>query len=239
MFRKQATVFVSAVLALAANACATRDARPVPAVAIACPGGTLRSAADLERYSGCGAVQGDLTVSAPDVEDLSALSQLHVVTGTLTVTSNPELDDLEGLEGLSVVGGLEISNNPGLTDLTGLDGLIDAKRVVISGNGIYTARGLGHLRQVDHLILENNHKLNSLAGLSSLTNARLVTIEGNPLLCASGMLPALHSVGDAMRLRANRAISPREAKLVLERAGQGEGNHDFAPATTQAVASAH
>ena len=236
MFRNQAALIVTAFVALAANACATREARPVSALAVACPGGTVHSAVEAAGYAACDTVQGDLTIASSDLEDMSALSRLHEVTGTLTITGNPELDDLGGLENLRRVGMLEVSHNPELKTLSGLDALTEADSVVIRANGIYTARGLGELRQVGDLIIEGNHKLNSLSGVRSLKRARSVTIQNNPILCAIGMLPALDGVDSRMLLRANRGISTREAKLVLERAGQSNDSPAFANAAGSRIA---
>jgi hypothetical protein len=213
MFRNQPALFVTALIALAANACATREARPVSAVAVACPGGTVHSAAEAARYAACDVVQGDLTVAAADLSDLSSLSRLRQVSGNLTITRNPELEDLSGLENLRRVGALEISHN-----------------------GIYSVRGLGQLSEVGELVVESNRKLNSLSGLRSLSHAGSVTIEHNPMLCAMGMLPALDRVDSPMQLRANRGISKTEARLVLERAGQGDTPRMFAEASATSQA---
>lgn len=236
MFSKQAALFVTAVIALAANGCTTREARPVSTAAITCPGGMLRSSADAAAYAACTIVQGDLSIAGTDLTDLSSLSQLRQVTGTLTVTRNAELDELSGLENLRSVGALEVSYNPELDTLSGLDGLIEADKLVIVGNGIYNGNGLGQLRRVGSLVIEGNRKLNSLSGVRSLKQAGAVTIENNPMLCALGMLPSLHRVDSPLRLRGNRGISRREAKLVLDRAGQGDSAPRFADVPVKQVA---
>lgn len=198
MCRTQATLFVSAVLGLAANACAAHTARPVVASNVVCPGATLRSAAEVESYAACNVVEGDLTIAASDVSDLSALAGLRQVTGTLTISNNSDLDDLSGL-----------------------DALTQAGRLVIRENGIYTARGLEQLSRVGDLVIENNHKLISLAGVSSLTQARSVTIQYNPVLSAMGMLPALADVATPMQIRANRCLSLGDTERWLARTRQG------------------
>ncbi len=50
------------------------------------------------------------------------------------------------------------------------------------------------------------------------------------------MLPALDGVDSRMLLRANRGISTREAKLVLERAGQSNDSPAFANAAGSRIA---
>src|SRR5262245_50852444 len=103
MFRKQALPFVVSLLALAANACATHGARPATVAAASCPGATLHSESDAERFAACQVVEGDLTIAASDLEDLSALSDLRQVTGKLTITGNPQLYSARGLSELREV----------------------------------------------------------------------------------------------------------------------------------------
>lgn len=260
-FQHSAAVF-SSVIALAASACASRTAAPLAsAETVTCPGGTIRSAADAASYGACNVVHGDLTVSAADLEDLTALSSLHQVTGTLRITDCPALDDLDGLQNLSSVGALELHQLSDLDDLAGLENLGSAGRVevtanselatlqglqglhalerlVVSGNSrLYNANGLGELHAVGVLVVADNQRLNSLTGLRSLESARSVEIRNNPVLCGANLLPNLKRVDSPLVLQANRGISKSEARLLLDRTSQG-GVSTFALDAEQALQTA-
>src|SRR5690606_16971465 len=73
-------------------------------------------------YSNCTQILGDLYIST--ITDLSPLSNLTSVGGSLYIYNNPNLTNLDGLSKLtSVGGGLDISNNSNLTNLDGLSKL--------------------------------------------------------------------------------------------------------------------
>src|SRR3954468_13231494 len=103
------TVMLSTTLA-ACSSFVTQPATPT-AAGVQCPGGTLRSEADVAAYAHCQSVDGDLRITQSDLSDLSALAGLRSVSGTFEISGNPELEDLSGLEQLSSVGALEIRNN--------------------------------------------------------------------------------------------------------------------------------
>jgi hypothetical protein len=245
--RRSLFSFTTLCLALSANACAVSGSRSPETGALdrSCEGGAIISAVAAARFTGCTSVQGSLRVSAPDLEDLSALSALRSVSGTLEITRNPQLDDLAGLEQLVRVGSLSIRDNPELDDLAGLERLREARSVVIEDNaelsslrglsgithleslriernaGLFQTAGLSRLSEVGNLSIQNNPQLNSLRGLSSLTHAGSIEIRKNPRLCALGMLPALRHVDAEISLSDNRGLSQLELHQLLGRIDQG------------------
>ena len=215
---------VTALLALAGSACSVNVARPVESASLSpvvCGGGTVHDAADAAEYGGCDVVRGDLRVSAPALEDLSALKRLRAVSGTLEISGNPQLEDLSGLDRLSHVGELMVRDNAGLETLRGLEGLRHADKVVIENNGLYQATGMSRLSEVGDLVIRSNPRLNSLRGFRTLKHARSVEIRNNPRLCALGMLPALERVDQQVTLKANRGLSKPEVRALLGRIERG------------------
>jgi len=79
-------------------------------------------------------VNGDLTISGPDIVDLSPLSALASVKGALIITENPLLTNLEGLNSLIEVGFLSIDKNANLTMINGLNALIQCGGMYIGEN---------------------------------------------------------------------------------------------------------
>jgi len=248
--------FATLLLALSANACAVSGARSVQSGAFdkTCEGGTIASAADATRFSGCTSVHGSLRVSSAELEDLSALSALRTVSGTLEIADNSELDDLSGLEQLQQVGSLSIHDNAELDDLSGLEQLHQARALVISDNaeltslrglsgltrveqlvldhnGLYQTAGMSSLTEVGQLVIVNNPRLNSLQGLHALMHARSVEIRKNPRLCARGMLPALSHVDGELTVSDNRGLSQPDVHQLL-----GRIEHGALPAAAEGVA---
>lgn len=251
--------FSAVLVALAANACAAPGSRPVASASaghakLACVGGVIRTEADAELYGACERVNGNLTITAPELTDLSALSGLRSVSGTLEIAGNSQLDDLSGLEQLERVGTLSVHDNADLDDLSGLRSLQSAASVVVSGNvelaslrgleqltrvdslvldhnGLYQTTGLSNLTQVGSLVITDNAKLNSLQGLRSLTHARSIEIRNNPRLCARGMLPALTRVEREVTLIDNRGLSRPDVNQLL-----GRIEHDLSRPGADSVA---
>jgi hypothetical protein len=229
-------------LAITSSACSARLSQPAAPVgaAVACHGGTLRSAADAKSYAACDSVTGDLRIMQSRLTNLDALSRLRSVSGTLEISDNAQLEDLHGLSQLSHVGALEVHGNADLDSLTGLENLRSAASVSIADNaelenlkgleglayiqdlriehnGIHDTVGLNNLSAVGILVIKGNSKLISLSGFKGLKRAELVQIQHNPLLAAYyGLLPQLQRVGQLV-LSHNLGLSKSDVRSMLER----------------------
>jgi hypothetical protein len=65
--------------------------------------------------------------------------------------------------------------------------------------------------------ITDNPKLVSVSGLKGLESARAVEIRNNPVLCGYfGVLPRLEHVASPLVLRANRGLSQRDVRQLLE-----------------------
>ena len=149
-----------------------------------CPAGnvTLNSQLDVDTfvalYPNCTTIDGDLTISGIFINSLVGLSNLTTINGSLTITNNTELANLNGLQNITTIGGLlRISNNPLITQLPSWN-LISVNRITINQNnalssiaslsGITTLTGDPVLDIV--LSIDQNPSLTSLNGLQNLTN---------------------------------------------------------------------
>jgi hypothetical protein len=218
-FKTRWLVPITSLLACGAGACTATVDRPATAAVapVECPAATLDSAAAVASYAACDSVEGDLRIVGTDLSDLTALQRLRSVSGTLEISSNPELETLSGLERLSSVQGLEIRGNIALSSLRGLEGLERMERLVIERNGLHDTAGLSNLRQVGDLAVVGNAKLISLHGLRHVSQARTVRVQHNPLLCGHfGLLPELKSV-DRLIIRSNRGLSRRDVESLVGR----------------------
>ncbi len=223
MFSK--TCFSSAICALSLFAgCATQHtALTEPAVtpastavsgepAIECPGTTIRSAAEADHYAACELIAGDLTIVGTTLENLLPLSNLRALTGRLTLTDNPRLESLRGLEQLQSAQGIFLEGNRALENLAGLEGVRELDELVLHQNGLLTVHGLEDLSRVGGLEVTDNPKLIDLSGLNSVTHARSVHIEGNPRLAgARGLLRSLEGTEEPIVVKGNLGLSLTEA----------------------------
>ena len=84
---------------------------------------TLSTQAEINSFSGT-SITGNLTIYGSDIVDLTPLSTLESIDGSLWVFGNPALTNLVGLASLAAIGdGLSIEVNNALTHLDGLGNL--------------------------------------------------------------------------------------------------------------------
>ncbi|NRB48634.1 MAG: T9SS type A sorting domain-containing protein [Saprospiraceae bacterium] len=109
-----------------------------------CPAGniSLNSQAEINNfpvnYPGCNQIFGDLNISGSDITDLSPLSSLVSIGGTLTVGLIPNLNNLQGLNNLQFVGGsLVLSELPAIQNLNALFNLNTVEGdLIVTNNGL-------------------------------------------------------------------------------------------------------
>jgi receptor L domain-containing protein len=210
---------------------------PEPSVATPLPTGlelagivSINTPRDLARLEGVVAIRGDLIIEG-SVSDLSALSSLRAVGGSLTLRDNRFLTDLDGLSSLAQVGGavsidanarlrdigglrglkhmesLSIRGNPVLEDLEGLSRLESAGFVELWANpAVASLRGLERLARVDGVLQISGAGLTHLGGLDSLASVGSLSIAGNARLTNLDGLPTLARVG-TLYLNGNDALS--------------------------------
>lgn len=119
------------------------------------------------------------------IVDLSALSCLREVSGTLIISGCNELKTLHGLENLQIVQErIGIDLNPELTNLEGLNNIDTISSLLITGNSKLTnLSGLENLKYCWSLInISGNDVLNEINALSNVTNTSAIEISNNPLL---------------------------------------------------------
>lgn len=166
----------------------------------------LSSQAQVNAFPGCPLLNGNLTISGADIQNLTPLSVLQGVSGVLSISTNTTLTSLNGLNNLTSIGGLNISNNPLLTNLTALsnvqgDGLTT---VNISQNDALTSlNGLQGITGTDFLYVGNKNLLN-LTGLNGLTHVdgAVQLMSNKKLVSLSGLSNLAQVSGDFLLLNA-------------------------------------
>ena len=134
--------------------------------------------------------------NSPALQSLNGLSNFTNANNILTISGNPELKNLDGLDGLVSVGGtgtlgdINIINNTALENINALSGLTFARRLLIQNNpDLVNLDGLENLnRPLIILRIEDNGSLQNIDGLSGITavsnqlkisnNAQLLHVNG-------------------------------------------------------------
>lgn len=136
-------------------------------------------------YPDCAVIPNDLFIDGATISDLSPLSRITTVAGSVKVAGLTNLSNLSGLNSLTSVGqDLQIVACTGLTSLSGLNGL---KRV---GGGLYlqfnpvlaSLNDLSELNSTGELYISDNNVLSNLAGLGKLNTVGYLTLYGNRAL---------------------------------------------------------
>ena len=129
---------------------------------------------EVNAFGPCNVLNGNLTISGPDIVDLSNLNSLVTINGNLDLKDNDLLLNLNGLENLTFIGGnLSIGEHALLADIDGLSNLGTVFGITIT----------------DNLLLGN------LNGLSALSGAGPVTVQNNPALTDIGGLGGVSLLG--------------------------------------------
>jgi hypothetical protein len=140
---------------------------------------TVESQAELDELSACEVIEGQLSIQAPDVTNLSPLAALRLVTDEFSIYGATALESLAGLTQLEHVGSLAFLQNDALTDLRGLE----------------TLRTIGGGVQVNRIAIDTNPKLGRISELSGASaSVESVEIFGNPELTSLDGLPRVTSL---------------------------------------------
>ncbi len=157
-------------------------------------------------------VLGNLSIGpTTKLVDLSMLSNLREVGGTIYVFGNGALTSLHGLEELVSVDHLHIRRNHMLVDLAGLDSLDRVDWItVVNNEGLVSVEGLPDGLTPGFVEIEDNDLLTNLDGLPlfakpSVGSSIAVEVQGNPSLVDLGGLSDCCSQQAATLYIANNA----------------------------------
>src|SRR5260221_12420707 len=105
------------------NSIPTRTTAEAPQV---CGGINLTSQAQVDAFPAtydCSDIIGNISISGADITNVDSLASLRSISGSLAISYNPRLINLNGLRGITSVTTLIIRANSLLTSLNGLQGL--------------------------------------------------------------------------------------------------------------------
>lgn len=180
-----------------------------------CPPGnlTLASQAEIDDfatdYPGCTEISGDLTIQESvvgNITNLTGLSQLTNIDGSLTISTNTALSSLNGLGNITDLGAMVLVGNEALNNLNGLGGLttIDQHFNIVGNPGLTDLTGLSNLTTISGGIqIEVNPDLISLNGLNGLTSLNNLTISNNGDLTSLAGLNNVTSINGGIGVNGN------------------------------------
>ena len=195
-----------------------------------CPTGnvTLYSQAQVDAFGvnwpNCENLGVNLEISGNSITDLSALSNLVSIEGSLNIEFNTSLTSLAGLENLNSLQSLNIYGNTDLTNLIGLGSLssVDWSIWIYNNDVLVSLVGLENLSSVgESFKIEANDVLASLTGLGNLGSVGYsLTITDNQALNSLTSLQNLSSVGDLV-IHNNTALTSLIGLGNLSSIGEG------------------
>ena len=115
-----------------------------------------------------------------NITDLSPLSKIKTVTGSLRIRFNPDLYSLDGLALTNIGGLLYIYGNPNLTNINGLSALTSSGFVEIAWNQALTnLNGLSNLTTMSGSVkVYSNNILTNISGLRNINPAGIGGADG-------------------------------------------------------------
>jgi Receptor L domain len=142
----------------------------------------------------CTRINGTLSIEG-DVADLSGLSRLEQVSGSLLVETT-KVKSLSGLGALRTVGSLRIYDNDNLLDVS----------------------ALSSLRYVQGTLeIRANRNLPRISDFSSLEAANSIQILGNASLVSIGPFPLLEQIQELLFIEHNTALETVDGFVALKR----------------------
>ena len=137
-----------------------------------------------------------ITLGNTGIQNMQGLNSLVMVDALLTVSLNPNLKDLSGLDSVRHASVLLLENNPMLETLKGLSALTFTNSVSIYGNTMLTTLSdMSSLQSSNQIYISGNPSLVDLKAFENITDVWLgIVIQSNNAL-SSINLDALQSVG--------------------------------------------
>lgn len=127
---------------------------------------------EMWHLAGCTTHGANLLFDGPEVTDLSPLSSLEVITGSVRIRQTPNLVNLQGLNSLTTISGyMEFFVASGLTTFEGMDNLqsIGEYLNIFITNGVTDIDGFPSLESVGQgIFLVQNQALTDVSGFNAL-----------------------------------------------------------------------
>ncbi len=171
---------------------------------------SLTTQVDVDNFN-FSAVTGNLYIGGSDIVDLTPLSSLTTIGGSLSISNNTALTNLNGLQNLASIGGnFLVQYNKGLVSLVGLENLtaLNGRLYIQYNEGLTSVNGLDGLSSINgSLYLTANREMTKLMGFQGLIsiNGSLIISHNDQLDDVDG-LQSLELVAGSTSLHNNDAL---------------------------------
>ena len=127
-------------------------------------------------------VENNLNIAEIQSDSLSGLENLQSVGGRLSISSNDNLLNLDGLNQNVAFGSFAVTNNPALQTLPILTQNY-AKDIYVTGSSLTNLDGLANITTVQNvLVISRNPLIIGLQGLANLQQVGILEVDGNDSL---------------------------------------------------------
>ncbi|MCP4459163.1 MAG: leucine-rich repeat domain-containing protein [Cytophagales bacterium] len=127
-----------------------------------------------------------------DISDLTPLTNLTFVSGSVYIYNNDNLKSLNGLQNIDRYSSLEISGNDLLTSLVALENISAIDNLGIRANNLLgTLEALENMSIVNNLIISDNPQLTSLDGLHNISE-----VNGSLIIARNNLITSLEELGN-------------------------------------------
>ena len=192
-------------------------------------------------YPGCSRIEGYVTITGTDIQNLSGLNAVTAIGGDVWIRSNFGLINPTGLENLSNIGGDVLIYNNAIINLDGLDhlGSIGGELRISQNFNLQRIDGFGSLNSVGgDLVIIINDSLRSLHGFDSMqTLGGSLDIHYNNVLRDLSGLSGLDSVSGNLSIYSNHSLSGCAVEFMCRYIADPNGFmniHDNAPGCSSA-----
>ncbi|SCU84607.1 LADA_0D02696g1_1 [Lachancea dasiensis] len=185
---------------LSATALAANSTSSVPSSCSVKSGATVTAQADLDKYSGCQTLVGDLTISGDSLTGSASLANVKEIQGTLSVNNATELesfsaDNLEKISGSLEMKLLTILESASFGSLSEVDSILfqtlpaississnlkSVNSIEITDTSLESIDGFNKLERVNEFNVNNNRGLAHIdSELKSVAQSLQVSFNGN------------------------------------------------------------
>jgi hypothetical protein len=132
------------------------------------------------KHPGCKVLDGELTIGEM-VSNINALLGLEEIKGSITIISNPLLQNINGLSSIKTAYNVFIIENKNLKDCKGLAALTETQYIKISRNNSLVALQdiMPNLQSAEDISIYENEKLSRISDFKSLKKAFVINIYNN------------------------------------------------------------
>jgi len=147
----------------------------------------------------CTTINGNLIITGVDIVHVDSLRELKKIIGTFEIIDNPQLNNLDGLNNVTIIReDLKIHNNSSLVDLNSFNNLeyIEGRQFEIKSNESLTnITGFENLLHATTIQIESNPKLKQFTIFKKMYYFQQLLIWGNDNLTTIRELDAITEMG--------------------------------------------